>query len=277
MHPNDVQNENSSILEQLPSQSPTTPTPKMSPTFMKIQLTETDDALLYENNSFTVMVGTDDAEVVHEDNKLYDNLTIGKGNQRKTVNVETQTVDALYKSRAINTDRIAQITADTFVSNYDMFDTYADLERFTESLDLDCDDKHDTLDVTTYSKEGSDDLSFVLQKSQTFKLSSMILQRILAGNIFRESQRRFRNMEMPNPLDPVIQYLYKIKLLYKYRANEMNGCAISCLAWCPSNTDILAIGYGVFKYVSCDKRRLGAVCLWNIKVCKISLESSMAT
>lgn len=96
----------------------------------------------------------------------------------------------------------------------------------------------------------------------------MILERILAGNVYRESQRRFRNMDMPNPLDPVVQYLYRVKLLWTYRSCEINNAsAVTCMSWCPSNADILAIGYGVFNYVRPERRRIGYVCLWNMKVC----------
>lgn len=249
------------------------PSPQDAMTFMKIRLNETEDVLLYENNSYTLLGGTDEATVVLADNERYDYLTIGKGQQRKCRDVETQTAAPLRKTRAINTDRIDEKAVGTFVSNYDMFDTYAQLERTIQSIDIgrtdNSDAQHDTLNVTTYTRDGDDvdDLNRRLAKNNSFRLSSMILERILAGNMYRESQRRFRNMDMPNPLDPVVHYLYRVKLLWTYRSHDIDGSAVTCMSWCPSNADILAIGYGVFNYVLPERRRTGYVCLWNMKVC----------
>lgn len=248
------------------------PSPQDAMAFMKIRLKESADLLLYENNSYTVLAGTDEATAVLAENERYDDLTIGKGQQRKIREFETQTAEPLRKTRAINTDRIDEKAVGTYVSNYDMFDTYAQLERTVQCIDIgraDEDDNvgHETLNVTTYTRDGDvNDLNRQLATNHSFRLSSMILERILAGNVYRESQRRFRNMDMPDPLDPVVQYLYRVKLLWTYRSNEINGSAVTCMSWCPSNADILAIGYGVFNYVLPERRRTGYVCLWNMKV-----------
>lgn len=246
------------------------PSPQDKVAFMKIRLNETEDILLYENNSYTVLTGTDEALTVLADNERYDFLT---GQQRRICDVETQTAEQLRKTRAINTDRIDEKAVGAYVSNYDMFDTYAQLERTVQCIDIgrtdngDDDVEHEKLNVTTYTRNGDvDDLNRQLTTNNTFQLSSMILERILASNVFRESQRRFRNMDMPNPLDPVVQYLYRMKLLWTYRSCEINGSAVTCMSWCPSNADILAIGYGVFNYVLPERRRNGYVCLWTMKV-----------
>lgn len=265
---------NVNIFEQLPSHN-ATPIPLGATLFKKIRLKETDDMLLFDNNSYTAVCGTDEANAIEEDNKRYDYLVTGTGKHRKMNDVETQTFNALYKTRAINTDHIEKSTTGTFVSNYDMYDTYANLERTTECIQIDYDDRHEQLDVTTYSKAGSYDLSNALKTSKSFQLSSMILERILAGNIYSDEQRRFRNMDERKTLDASIEYLYRIKLLYKYRYHETSGTAVSCMSWCPKNRDILAIGYGVFKCQPCKDRRQSAVCLWNIKVCHISTRRSI--
>lgn len=254
------------LNEQFPSLTPTTMAPNNLPVFVKIRLKETDDILLFESNSYTVLADTDDAKIVEEDNRRCDEFAISRGKQRKVIDVETQTVDALLKTRAVNTDHIRQKTTGTFVSNYDMFDTYANLNHTTESISINDDGSERTLNVTTYSKSGNNVLNESLERSQPFRFSSLILQRILAGNVFEESQRRYRNMEMPNPLDPAIEYLYRIKLLHKYRSMETVGAAVSCMSFCPANTDILAIGYGVYKFVDASGRRAGSVCVWNMKV-----------
>lgn len=64
---------------------------------------------------------------------------------------QTQTSLVLMKSVGANTERIKTENAATFVSNFEMYDTYTDLERVTESVDL---DTENTLQMTTYSKDG---------------------------------------------------------------------------------------------------------------------------
>lgn len=268
--------ENVNIFEQLPSQAAQTPTPSNASVFMKIRLRESDDLLLFENNSYTVLRDTanDNAATAEatataaqaNDEKRDVQLLMDKEKHRKTNNVETQTVDPHYKTRAINTNHIEKSMAQTFVSNYDMHDTYTNLERTTQCIQIEYDDRHEQLDITTYTRDGRSDLSEALETSKSFQLSSMILQRVLASNVFHEHQRRFRSMHSPKSLEPVVNYLYRLQFLYRYRYHETSGNAVSCMSWCPKNTDILAIGYGVFKCHACLERERSAVCLWNIKV-----------
>lgn len=253
------------IFEELPSQAAPTPTPlTIASRFMKIRLGESDDLLLFENNSYTVSRDTCNAQ---EYDKRDAQLLLDKEKHQKTNNVETQTIDAHYKTRSINTNHIEKSMAGTFVSNYDMHDTYANLERTTQCIQIDYDDRHEQLDITTYTRDDGYNLSQELETSKSFQLSSMILQRVLASNIFHEYQQRFRNMHQPKSLEPVVHYLYHLQFLYRYRYHETSGNAVSSMSWCPKNTDILAIGYGVFKCSACREREHSAVCLWNIKVC----------
>lgn len=94
----------------------------------------------------------------------------------------------------------------------------------------------------------------------------MIVERLLAGNVFRENQRRFRNMIKPNPLDLAVTYKYELNTLWCYKTIETIGKAVSCASWCHINGDLLAIGYGVYNFVSFADRTIGYVCIWSIKV-----------
>lgn len=107
---------------------------------------------------------------------------------------------------------------------------------------------------------------FSIRQSKSLKLSSMLMQRILAGNIFHERQIRFRDTVKDDEVYPEIEYEYGIKMLYKYKTHETLGRAVSAFAWCPANNDILAIAYGSYKFVSHQNRSSGTVCLWSIKV-----------
>lgn len=249
--------------------------------FVKIKLNETENMLLYENNSRCVMVDTNEESEMDEIetidtlkmNKNSIDLTTNKGQQEKrTKNVVTQTKETLRKTRGINTDRIDQTDVGCYVSNYDMFDTYADLERYTECIDVNNEEQSDGKKIllTTYVKDGIGKFDEMLDSEggASFKLPSMILQRILATNIFHHSQCRFRNMKMPSPLNLGIRYLYSIELLCKYYSTETGNLSVTCMSWCSTNSDILAVGYGIYRFIENEMKRQdnGYVCIWNVKV-----------
>lgn len=129
----------------------------VKPKFMKIRLTVSEEFVLYENNSLTVPSDCEEAVKVLATNARYKYLTTGKGKNRITCDAETQTINTMLKSRSANTDRMKQSHVGTFVSNYDMFDTYEDLGRRTQSLNLDPFDAQAKLEITTYSRDGKND------------------------------------------------------------------------------------------------------------------------
>lgn len=99
----------------------------------------------------------------------------------------------------------------------------------------------------------------------------MIVERLLAGNVFREQQRRFRNMIKSNPLDLSVTYKYDLNVLWSYKAIKTIGKAVSCASWCHINGDLLAVGYGVYDFMSFADRLTGYVCVWSIKVIKATV------
>lgn len=140
--------------DELIDESGTAAAARKAAPFAKLTLRETDDMDLFETNSFTVPRESDEAVAVEVANQLYDYLTVGKGRQRRTGEAETQTTNYLLKSRAVNTDLVSTASVATFASNYDMFDTYAELARQTHSVLS----SRAKLEVTTYGKPGGEDL-----------------------------------------------------------------------------------------------------------------------
>jgi dynein intermediate chain 4, axonemal len=239
------------------------PSAKKPKHFFKLQLTETDDICLYECASLTVPKGTEEAEAVEKYNADYEFITKGAGKNRRTAEAEVQTENLLVKSRSANTDRIKKQEQGSFVSTYEMHDTYADLARKTKSLDLG--DGQRKIEVTTYVREGMENIDEILSGSENFHLSSMILQRLLAANVYRERQKRFRNMTLPDPLDLNVKYLYRLVTLWNYRSSETNGKDVVDMSWCRENGDLLAIAYGSYNYRDSHNRKPGSVMIWSIK------------
>jgi dynein intermediate chain 4, axonemal len=212
----------------------------------------------------TVPKGTEEGDAVEKYNRDYEYITKGAGKNRRTSEAEVQTENLLVKSRSANTERIKKEEKGSFVSNFEMFDTYADLAIKTKSMDLD-DEDHTQIEVTSYMRAGMENIDEMLSGNENFHLSSMILQRLLAGNVFRKRQKRFRNMSMPDPFDLNVRYLYRLEELWSYRSVETSGKDVVDISWCCDNGDLLAIAYGTYDYRDSSHRTSGSVLIWSIK------------
>lgn len=221
------------------------PSAKQPKLFFKLQLTETDDIVIFECASLTATKGTEEAAAVEKYNESYDFITKGAGKNRRTSDAEVQTENLLVKSRSANTERIKKEDKGSFVSNFEMFDTYTELAKATtKQLDLG-DDRR--FEITSYVREGMENIDEMLAKNENFSLSSMILQRLLAGNVYGERQKRFRNMVMPDPLDLNVKYLYRLETLWSYKSVDTMGKDVVDMSWCCDNGDLLAVAYGLLK------------------------------
>lgn len=197
--------------------------------------------MIYECASLTVPKGTGEAAAVEKYNESYEYITKGAGKNRRTSDAEVQTENLLVKSRSANTERIKKEDKGSFVSNFEMFDTYTELAKNTKQLDLDGDRR---FEITSYVREGMENIDEMLAKNENFSLSSMILQRLLAGNVYCERQKRFRNMVMPDPLDLNVKYLYRLETLFSYKSSDTMGKDVVDMSWCCDNGDLLAVAYG---------------------------------
>ncbi|XP_053954610.1 dynein axonemal intermediate chain 4 [Anastrepha ludens] len=238
---------------------------KYRPKHIKVTLQKTSEILLFEQRSLTVLADTEEGKAVSEDNERYDYLTSAQGRRRRTIDAEAQTTALLYKSRDVNTERIRTDNVASYVSNFEMFDTYKDLQATTKSVEL---DEHKKMEITTYKVEGKD--TFIdINQQQSFRLALMLTMRVLAGNVFEHQQRRFRNMRMPDPLTAQVNYRYRVELLWRFQlphtlAGDQQK-AVADLSWCPHNGDLLAVAYGVYTFRDDNANADGCVCIWSIK------------
>ncbi|XP_061397981.1 dynein axonemal intermediate chain 4-like, partial [Musca vetustissima] len=232
--------------------------------FIRVILRKTELILLYEQQSMTAIKNTEDGNYAEKDNKEYDYLTIGKGKVRRRSDAETQTNDSLFKSRKVNTIRKDTTDTGSYVSYFEMFDTYRKLEE-VDSLALE--DQEDKTAKENTTKLSPEQQFAAIAKLPSFHWASTILKRLLAGNNFETAQRRFRNMD-PIPLTVSnINYKYSLQNLFTIQpyAPDNERRAVSDMSFCYSNSDILAVSYGIYSYQAAKLPSTGEVCIWSIK------------
>ncbi|BFF97497.1 WD repeat-containing protein 78 [Drosophila madeirensis] len=233
--------------------------------FIKVLLRKTPTVVLFERHSMTALADTEEGRLVLEDNLRYDELLAGTDKSRRTVDSDTQTITALKKSRLVNTERLTTEQIGSYVSNFEMFDTYKDLEASTTSVQV---QGAQNMEVTTYRVGGVDQF-VAINSLPNFKLALMLTMRILASNVYEPQQRRYRNMSLPDPLAEDVKFKYRLGLLWRLsppsplpKAHQ----AVSDVSFCPSNGDIMAVAYGVYSHAKMSRLpRCGYVYVWNIK------------
>ncbi|XP_064541668.1 dynein axonemal intermediate chain 4 [Drosophila montana] len=235
--------------------------------FIKVLLRKTPLVVLFERRSMTAEADSEEGRQVLADNERYEQLLAGTDKSRRTVDSETQTISTLLKSRLVNTERLRTDQVASYVSNFEMFDTYKDLEASTKSVQVQGAQK---MEVTTYRVGGVD--QFVeINKLPSFRLALMLTMRILASNVYEPEQRRFRNMTPPDPLAEDVKFKYRLRLLWRLSAPSPAARArqaVTGVSFCPSNGDIMAVSYGIYTYAKLGKQpgsSPGYVYVWNIK------------
>lgn len=138
------------------------PSAKKPINFFKLALTESDDIVLFECASLTVPKQSEEAAAVEKYNKDYEFITTGAGKNRRTSDAEVQTGNYIVKSRSANTERIKKLEQGSFVSNFEMYDTYKDLAVKTKEISLD-DDTQGKMALTTYSHDNMENIDEMLR------------------------------------------------------------------------------------------------------------------
>ncbi|XP_023304991.2 dynein axonemal intermediate chain 4 [Lucilia cuprina] len=230
--------------------------------FIRIILRKTELQLLYEQRSMTAIKNTEDANFVEMDNKQYDYLTIGRGKVRRRSESEAQTSNTLYKARGINTDKTETRDVASYVSFFEMYDTYMQLDDIEYGFN-----EYETKKLHISQSQTNEEQFAMIAKLPSFHLASDIIKRLLAGNTYEEGQRRFRNMmSVTRTMDKII-YKYSLKPLFNInRASKDNiRKAVSDMSFCYTNGDILAVSYGIYSYQAAKLPNTGEVCVWSIK------------
>uniref|UniRef100_A0A1A9UUL6 Dynein axonemal intermediate chain 4 n=1 Tax=Glossina austeni TaxID=7395 RepID=A0A1A9UUL6_GLOAU len=254
-----LESDSSSLDESLPEMSIYT-----FP-FIRVVLWKTQLIRLYEQTSVTVPANTEESQLVLKDNDLYDNLTSQRGSMRRRSEAEAQTILAFRKTREVNTDSVTKTSTASYVSFYEMFDTYRMLSKLGTSKPSDEEEKSE--EVNPLHKLPFNEQVNALGRLPAFNWAGMVVMRLLAGNEYSQSQKRFRKMKIVDRMVKQIDYKYSLLplfTLFPYTTNGMRR-AVCDISFCAKNSDILAVAYGIYSYSAAKLSKTGSVCVWSIK------------
>ena len=97
-----------------------------------ITLKETETFFIFEMPQRTVDPQTPEGQAVLAENERYQYITVGAGSNRKLADAETQTPQIYTKSRGTFIGRKKRRNQGTFVSNWEIYDTYQSIETMKE-------------------------------------------------------------------------------------------------------------------------------------------------
>lgn len=193
------------------------------------------------------------------DNEHYDYLTIGKGRNRKTTDAEIQTYVNLLKTRSTVARRPKRNNDYAFASMWDMYDTYDQENQETATMSV---PEELTIFEDSELLDDSEDQMKKLVQNPNFQHCVLVMERVLANNVYNQQQKRFRGIIAQDPFRPNIEFKYDLDLLWTFKSLSTKGHPVTTMQWHPINNDILAVGYGIFFYT---EKKPGTVYCWNVK------------
>ncbi|XP_017864493.1 PREDICTED: dynein intermediate chain 1, axonemal [Drosophila arizonae] len=246
--------------------------------FVKVTIRKSEFIELHSQINSTVAKGTEQGNAVEADNRLYDYLTVGKGKVRRRSDNDAQTEIVLTNSRAVNTIYVTHATVGSYVSNFEMYDTLQGVvskqTQMTQNMLSQSDPPGGTAPRSTIALEEEINernkvrsVTQQLFKHPVFKKAILFIGRTLSSNFYNSGMQRFRNFQKPDRCSTEVQYKYSMKGLFRLMPSQVNDDrkAVSDISFCYANSDIVAIGYGLFSFSSQHVPSTGDVFVWSIK------------
>lgn len=97
---------------------------------------ETETFFIFELIPRVADLNTPEGIKVQKENENYEYKTIGPGSHRKLVEIETQTIQMLMRSRGTYFSEKRRVNEGMFVNNWVIYDTYAQPELILEKNGL---------------------------------------------------------------------------------------------------------------------------------------------
>ncbi|KAH8415714.1 hypothetical protein KR222_010696, partial [Zaprionus bogoriensis] len=255
--------------------------------FVKVTLRKSDFFEVHNQISTTVAKGSPEGDQVEASNRYYEYLTVGKGKVRRRSDNDAQTTIVLTNARAVNTICVEYATVGSYVSNFEMYDTLEGIQpaKSTTQHQQSVASKPTTSEeaevegaeggaATAFifeeearERERAKSLAQQLYKSPNFKNAILYIGRTLSSNLYKSAMQRFRNFQPTDRCSTEVEYKYSMKLLFRLLPvpSKDERKAVSDISFCCSNSDIVAISYGLFSFSSQHVPGSGDVYVWSIK------------
>lgn len=133
----------------------------------------------------------------------------------------------MMKSRETFCPKSKTKTNSTFASNWEMYDTFLEMESDNESLSSEsstdsinlegCQDESASMD--SYRLSPDERQYAKLLKNPRFLEAASVIERLLANNCYNEQQKIFRGLTFQDDFREDIEYNYKLNHLWTF-ANE---------------------------------------------------------
>lgn len=156
---------------------------------------------------------------------MYDNLTIGKGRNRKVVDAEVQTTLVLRKTRDTEAARVKCKNNYAYASDWDMFDTYGTTNEDESPVDKTKKEIKSTSGTTieSFVMTAEEKQMARLVKTDNFVNALLVIERLLANNNYNEQQKRFRGIVVPDPFREDVEFTYRLDLLWTFANDRTQG------------------------------------------------------
>uniref|UniRef100_A0A8C5T0V9 Dynein axonemal intermediate chain 4 n=1 Tax=Laticauda laticaudata TaxID=8630 RepID=A0A8C5T0V9_LATLA len=135
-------------------------------------------------------------------------------------------------------------------------------ESFTSSSIIDLESV-----ILSRIQEETEDQSEMIFKSDKFNQDLFYMERVLMENIFQSKLAAYRQLpilieEAEGEQSSMKSSLLLEFALWSYGCSLTKGNNVSCMAWNKLNADLLAVGYGQFRF---QEQKKGLACCWSLK------------
>uniref|UniRef100_A0A670IU46 Dynein axonemal intermediate chain 4 n=1 Tax=Podarcis muralis TaxID=64176 RepID=A0A670IU46_PODMU len=265
-----------------------------------IFLTETETIWLFDMPTVMLSTESEEADSVRKKNVAYMELCKNRAGNDRYVNRMMQTIGGAPKTKEMQCDKIIMDDKEIMATTWDLYDSFNALEaaiaeksiRPVSIMLLNDTCLFLSSESTTSSiidlesvilsriHEEIEDHSEAILKSEKFNQDLFYMERVLMENIFQPKLAAYRQLpvlleeEEEDALSVRSSLLLDfssgreeilppyIECLWTYACDLMRGNNVSCLAWNKVNPDLLAVGYGKFRF---KEQKKGLACCWSLK------------
>ncbi|KYM97953.1 PREDICTED: WD repeat-containing protein 78 [Cyphomyrmex costatus] len=228
------------------------------PEAVTITLKETQTFFIFEMPQMTEDLRTPEGQAIKQENENYEYVTVGPGSDRKLLNVETQTIRALTKSRGTYCGLRSRRNQGMFVNNWVIHDTYAapelmiekngrmivhtkeSIHRMREAQEL----RYKLPEPEIIPDQSPEEQLSRICRETGFLDAARVMERIIANNVFAEAQKRFTGLIKRDPCALDLEFNYRLDLLWTFSCEMVHDRPVTAFRWNPANASVLAVAYG---------------------------------